>query len=91
MPRYLQEKSKGQKLKTIGRFRLGNEWKASRYWMEDEKMLCRLCETESESAMHGIEKCNYLGTVERIEDLMSEEGQGIEWMKKVKKKWEGEG
>ena len=31
MPRYLQEKNKGQKLKTIGRLRPGSEWKASRY------------------------------------------------------------
>ena len=39
MPRYLQEKSKGQKLNRIARFKLGNEWKASRYWMEEEKSL----------------------------------------------------
>ena len=32
-----------------------------------------------------MKECNYSGTDERIEDLMSEEGQGIEWMKRVKK------
>ena len=59
--------------------------------MEEEKKSCRLCETGRDTAMHVIKECNYSGTDERIEDLMSEEGQGIEWMKKVKKKREEKG
>ena len=86
MTRYLQEKNKGFKTKTITRFRLGNEWKASRYWVEEEIKSCRLCETEKKTGIHVMKECNYSGTDEMIEDLMSEEGQGIECMKRVKKK-----
>ena len=46
--------------------------------MEEEKKSCRLCQTEKETAMRVMKECNYSGTDERIEDLMSEEGQGIE-------------
>ena len=89
VPRYLQERNKGQKLKTIARFRLGNDWKAVRYWMEEEKKPCRLCKTERETGIHVTKECNYSGTDERIEDLMSEKGQGIEWMKRLKEKRKG--
>lgn len=37
LPRYLQEKSKASKIKLLARFRLENEWKASRYWIEEKK------------------------------------------------------
>ena len=43
---------------------------------------------QKEPVMHVIKECNYSGTDERIGDLISKEGQGIEWMKKVKKKRE---
>ena len=55
------------------------------------KKSCRLCETERETAMHVMKECNYSGIDERIEDLMSEEGQEIKWVKKVKKKRERKG
>ena len=68
MPKYLHEISQEQKLKTIARFRLGNEWKASRYWIEEEKKSYRLSETKRETGIHAMKECNYSGTDERIED-----------------------
>ena len=59
--------------------------------MEEEKKSCRLCETERETGIHVMKECNYSGTDERIEDQMSQKGQGIEWMKRVKKKRKGKG
>ena len=79
MLRYFQEKNKEQKLRIIARFRLGNEWKASRYWTREEKKSCRLCETERETGIPVMKECKYSWTDKRIE-----ERQGIEWMKRVK-------
>ena len=59
--------------------------------MGEEKKLRRLGATERQTAMHVMKQCIYSGTDEMIEDLMSEKGQGIVWMKKVKKKQEGKG
>ena len=55
--------------------------------MKEEKKSCKLCETEREGGVHVMKECNYSGTDEGIVDLVSEEGQGIEWMKIVKKNW----
>ena len=41
--------------------------------------------------MHVMKESNHSATDKRIEDLMSEEGQGIERMLKVKKKQEEKG
>jgi len=86
VPKYLQEKSKGERIKTIARYRLGNEWRTSRYWMREEEKECRMCGKETESGWHVMKECDYTNTEETEEELMSEEGKGIEWMYMVKKK-----
>ena len=43
--------------------------------MKEEKKPCRLCETERKTIMHVMKECNYSETGERIENLISEEGQ----------------
>jgi len=52
LPKYLEEKGKMRKIKTIARFRLCNEWRASKYWMEEQKKKCRMCGREEETGEH---------------------------------------
>ena len=47
---------------------------------ETTKKSYRLYETEREIGIHVMKECNYSGTDGRVEDSMSKEGQGIEWM-----------
>ena len=49
--------------------------------MDEKEKSCRLCKTESETGIRVKKESNYAGTDERFEDLMSEEVQGIKWMK----------
>jgi hypothetical protein len=46
-PEYLGRAS-GKEIKTMTRFRCGNEEKGNRYWMEEEGRRCRLCYKERE-------------------------------------------
>ncbi|EZA55106.1 hypothetical protein X777_05361 [Ooceraea biroi] len=47
--RYLDQKGKGRKIKTIARFRCGNKWKGNRYWEEESRKTYRLCGEKEET------------------------------------------
>lgn len=79
----------------IARFRLGGEVRESRYWEEEERKKCRICEVEEETWEHVWEGCvrevEKESWQERVRDLLSEEGGGEEWMRSVESmRWEKE-
>lgn len=81
--------------KRVIRFRLGNEMKASAYWEEEERKMCRVCEGEVETWEHTWENCrewkngegNWQEVVERI---LEGEGEGEGWMREVERERERE-
>lgn len=77
--KYLEWKEKGTKLKTIARFRCGNEWKGNKYWEKESKKMCRLCEGGEESWHHILRECTESRTANPSEEfIMAEDGRGIE-------------
>jgi len=36
----------------VAKFRLGDEMRRGRYWEEEEKRVCRMCEMEEETWKH---------------------------------------
>lgn len=41
-PKHLPEESKAEELKMLARIQLGNEWKTSGRWMNQERRTCRI-------------------------------------------------
>lgn len=48
-------------LEIIGRFRMGNETRASEYWRKEEDKICRMCKKETETIKHVLEECEWTG------------------------------
>lgn len=91
-PAYLEKNFKKGEVRTIARFRLGNEERCNNYWLEREKKKCRICYWGMETIEHlngicaGMEEINACRS-----SLLEENGQGLEWMEKVlkiRKMWE---
>lgn len=57
IPCYLKTGWSESRWRRIARFRLEYEVRESKYWLEEEKRLCRLCEWEEESWEHVWERC----------------------------------
>lgn len=75
----------------VARFRMGNEVKERRYWEEEKKKLCRLCEGEVETWEHVWERCRDWkegggSWQEAVNWILGENGEGESWMKE----WERE-
>ena len=71
-PRYLKanDGKKGEKF-IIARFRLGNEARANRFWVEEEEKKCRICGKEFETLKHVLEDCEVTGDkTERWEEML---------------------
>jgi len=60
IPEYLKKEWGESRWSRIARFRLGNEMREGRYWEEEEKGICRLCE-EEETWEHTWERCRDWG------------------------------
>ena len=68
-------------MKTIARFRCCNEWRGDKYWEEDSKRECRLCGEKKETWDHILTECTETKEMSISEaTIMSEEGEGVEWM-----------
>jgi len=57
IPGYLKKGWEENRWRRIVRFKLGNETKEGRYWEEEDKRFCRLCEREEETWEHILERC----------------------------------
>jgi hypothetical protein len=67
----------------IARFRYGNE-EREKYWNEDRTRVYRMCEEKKETIEHLLNECEELRERdESREEILNEDGRGIEWMKKV--------
>lgn len=65
--------------------------RVARYWEEEEKRKCRLCEREEESWEHVWEGCGgaeerNIGWQQVVRRMLGEEGEGEGWMREVEKK-----
>ena len=67
-----------------------NEKQADTGWKKKKSHIDYARQKERQG-IHVMKECNYSGIDKRIEDVMSEEGQRIQWMKRVKKKLKGNG
>jgi len=53
----------------VARFRLGNEMREGKYWEDEEKRRCRICEWEEETWEHVVEVCMREGDGEKGENI----------------------
>ncbi|KAH0820494.1 hypothetical protein GEV33_002297 [Tenebrio molitor] len=71
----------------IARFRCGNEERENKYWKEDRTRVCRMCGEKKETIEHLLNECLELREGEESrEEILNEDGKGIEWMKKVERR-----
>jgi hypothetical protein len=83
LPKYLGRESRKERV-IIARFRCGNEERENKYWNEDRIRVCRMCGEKKETIEHMLNECVELREREESrEELLNEDGRGIEWMKKV--------
>ncbi|KAK5640948.1 hypothetical protein RI129_009495 [Pyrocoelia pectoralis] len=84
LPRYLNGMGNIQSKRIVARFRVGNEENDNKYWLEEEKRLCRLCGEERENIEHLAENCGELKEHEGgWRGLLGEDGMGKKWMEEV--------
>jgi hypothetical protein len=85
LPKYLGRESRKECVITA-RFRCGNEERENKYWKEDRTRVCRMCGEKKETIEHLLNECVELRERERDEsreEILNEDGRGIEWMKKL--------
>lgn len=78
VPGYIK---RGLEMRTIARFRCGNEERSLEPWREPKGRLCRVCGTEEETLEHLMETCCPSESSEG--KIRSETGEGLMWMKYV--------
>ena len=84
-PQYLT-RLKTEDMRTVARFRCGNEERGNRYWEEIESRRCRICGVEEENIEHWLKRCDGLREEERErEEILNGDGKGLKWMKLVLK------
>jgi len=85
LPKYLQGKMKKKDRSLIARYRCGNELKGGQYWREIEERTCRICGRGEESLTHVLKECEATRDNIQSEDFLSEEGGGLEIMRKIER------
>ncbi|KAH0816956.1 hypothetical protein GEV33_005835 [Tenebrio molitor] len=83
LPKYLGRESRKERV-IIARFRCGNEERENKYWNEDRIRVCRMCGEKKETIEHLLNECVELRERdESREEMLNEDGRGIEWMKNI--------
>jgi hypothetical protein len=83
LPKYLGRESRKERV-IIARFRCGNEERENKYWNEDRIRVCRMCGEKKETIEHLLNECIELRERdESREEMLNEDGRGIEWMKNI--------
>lgn len=72
--------------KIIARFRYGNEYKSREYWKEEEDTKCRVCKVGEEDLVHILKDCEETRNGERMENILSQDAEGIEVLRRVIRK-----
>ena len=84
LPSYLKERGHKNSQGIIARFRCGNEERINRYWQNTRE--CRICGAEEENIDHIRESClEELRCREGEAELLGERGEGVMWMRKVRR------
>lgn len=85
-PAYLEGNRKKEEVRTIARFRVGNEERNNKFWEEDEKKKCRICYLGKETLDHLRGICAGMEVIEEERNiLLGEDGAGLAWMEKILK------
>lgn len=77
---------------SVAKFRLDNEIRGGRYWMDGDKKKCKVCGWGQEAWGHVLEQCSRNvkeGEARRMEEILDECGEGAAWMKKVEERRKG--
>jgi len=78
IPGYLRGRRKKKERIILARYRCGNEMKGRQYWREEEERKCRICGVEDETIEHVLERCEATKGGTRKEDLLNDEGKGLD-------------
>ncbi|KAJ3650292.1 hypothetical protein Zmor_021989 [Zophobas morio] len=80
------QREKYEKKRMMARFRCGNEEKENNFWMHETDRRCRICWREGETIEHMPKGCEELReSEESSEEVLNEDGRGVDWMKEVRK------
>ncbi|CAK9832677.1 Retrovirus-related Pol polyprotein from type-1 retrotransposable element R2 (Fragment) [Anthophora retusa] len=92
VPGYLKKGWEEKRWQMVAGYRLGSKLRGGRYWEEEDRRSCRICGRGEESWEHIWEECTEWGRDKGWQDVMAEvlgeEGEGEEWMKRVEEKRE---
>ncbi|XP_076656124.1 uncharacterized protein LOC143360857 [Halictus rubicundus] len=87
IPGYLKKGWGESRWQRVARYRLGNDMRGGKYWLEEEKKVCRVCGWEEETWEHVWEMCiggdEGRGWQGMVGEVLGDEGEGQEWMRKV--------
>lgn len=84
IPIYLTKDMRGKDKCIIARFRVGNEEKANKYWIDESEKECKVCRNGKDTLEHIVNDCKYsLGEQWNIEDLLNEDARGLKTLKRI--------
>jgi len=78
IPGYLRGRRKKKERIILARYRCGNEMRGGQYWREVEERKCRICGVEDETIEHVLERCEATKRGMRKEELLNDEGKGLD-------------
>lgn len=61
------------------------------HWIEEEEKQCRMCGEGTENLSHVLKECEATKDEIRIEELLNEDGRGLEVMKRIQRAREEKG
>lgn len=77
LPRYL---ATGRDIRTVARFRCGNEERGTDGWRKEEDRKCRVCGQEEETVEHLLDVCCPNDDFTTRRAVLAESGKGLNWM-----------
>ena len=87
LPKYLENECGKYEKSVMARFRCGNEERENKYWLKETERLCRMCREKAETIEHMSKECQEIREVSECrEEILNDDGRGLEWMKSVMKR-----
>lgn len=88
VPKYLMSNWGEERWQRVAKYRLGDGMKGNKYWEGEEVRKCRICREEEKTWEHVWEECTGWGLErgwqEMVDEVLGEEGKGVDWMKKIR-------
>jgi len=85
VPNYLKGKKSKKDRSRIARYRCGSEVRGGYYCKEETERECRICGKGEESLKHVLKECEATKDEISMEEFLSEEGNGLNIMRKIDK------